>query len=371
MPEFDKWWNDTKKHRKRTDHWLPHAKGLAARIGSARGIRYFTLCARSMIDVFMFVKEGLLKLDAENYSIGSIQFCECEQDQFAETRDLIAKEDAGFFGRLEDIVLFEDDDFTAQYPTSESIAAKLEDERLQADYAAIDKLQLKRTHFSVRDSFPYDFVNLDFCQYYYQRPPGMLRINRTVEKFLDWQRRASEDEEKILLPEFVLTVTCRHDANFPQQAETRLVEIIRANCIASQEYKDVIERTRSVTEIEEWARNNREDFFFAGWPKDIARAAKECGWAMDILDYVYYRRVGDEQNPYIIVCLVARFSRVNLQPDYIPSALYALREENRKLIPEIDRASSSGQQLLANLAEIVVARNEQARRKQRPELPDP
>src|SRR6266480_2308894 len=105
---FDKWWNDTKKHHKRLKHWLPHAKGLAERLEPVRGLRYFTLCARSMIDVFMFLREGLLSQDPENYSISSVQFCEFVPDQFAETRDLIAREDAGFFGRLEQIVLFHD-----------------------------------------------------------------------------------------------------------------------------------------------------------------------------------------------------------------------------------------------------------------------
>ncbi len=124
-------------------------------------------------------------------------------------------------------------------------------------------------------------------------------------------------------------------------------------------------------EIREWVRNNKEDFFFAGWPKDIARAAGEYGWAMKILDYVYYRRMGDEHNPYIIACLVARFSRANQMPNNLPTALFALREENRTLIGDIDRDSPEGQQLLEHLAEIVAVRNEQARRVQRPELPDP
>ena len=371
MSEFDKWWNDTKKHRKRLDHWLPHWRELAAGIGEERRVRYFTLCAKSMIDVFMLVKEGLLQIDPENYSIGSVQFCECHQEQFVEIKDLIAREDAGFLGQLEEVVLFKDDDFTAQFPTLESIAAKLEDESLQADYGKIDQLQLKRTFLNIKSSFPYDFVNLDFCEYYYPNPPGMLRINDTVERILDWQRRSSDDGEDVQLSEFILAVTCRHDAEFPLEAEARLLELIRTNCTAWPQYKEQIERICGVAGIEEWVENNKEGFFFAGWPKDIARAAREYGWAMKILDYVYYRRMGDEDNPYIITCLVARFSRTNQMPNYFPTALFALREENRKLIKDIDRDSPEGQQLLGHLAEIVAVRNEQAQRMQRPQLPDP
>jgi hypothetical protein len=369
MPEFDKWWNDLKKHRKRLRHWLPHWKALAERIGDGHPLRYFTLCARSMIDVFMLVREGILEVDLSNNSICRVQFCECDQEQFDEIREMIAREDAGFFGRLEQVVLFEDDDFSGQFPTMESISLKLEDEGLQADLPKLDKLLLKQTFFNVKASFPYDCVNLDFCSYYYPKPPGMLHINRTVERFLDWQRRPNDDGTS--LSEFVLAVTCKHDSQFPQEAETRLTELIRSNCAMSPEYKEEIEKSRGTARIEDWATRDREDFFFAGWPKDIARSAKDLGWSMEVLDYVYYRRLGDANNEYVIACLVAKFSRANpIRPD-VQTALFALKPENRQFISEIDRGSAEGQQLVQNLETIVVLHNEQARRKQRPELPSP
>lgn len=369
MPEFDKWWNDLKKHSKRLRHWLPHWKALASRIGDQRHPRYFTLCARSMIDVFMLVDEGLLHVDPDSKSINRVQFCECDQEQYGEIREMIAREDAGFFGQLEDVVLFEDDDFTAQFPTLESINAKLEDEGL--DTNLVDKLLLKRTFFNVRASFPYDFVNLDFCQYYYPNPPGMLKVNRTVERFLEWQGRSSQDAETVRLQEFILAVTCRYDADFPKEAEIRLTELIRRNCRASKQYEEEIKTSRGTGLVEEWIDNDKEDFFLAGWPKDIASSAKERGWAMDVLDYVYYRRTGDQDNAYVIACLVARFSRSEPMLDYIPAALFALNKENRKFIYDIDRASEDGMQLIQSLERIVAVRNEQARLKKRPELPNP
>lgn len=371
MPEFDKWWDDLKKHKKRLRHWLPHWKALAARIGDDRPVRYFTLCSRSMIDVFMLVREELLKIDPENNSINRLQFCECDQEQFDEIREMVAREDAGFFGLLENVVLFKEDDFTAQFRTLESINAKLEDEGLQDDLEKVDKLLLKRTHINVRSSFPYDLINLDFCQYYYPHPPGMLRVNETVEQLLDWQRRRSEDDEGLQLQEFVLTVTCRYDVEFPTEAEAWLTELIRNNCMSSQQYKEQVEKTRGTVRVEEWISRDREDFFFSGWPKDIARSAKEYGWSMEVLDYVYYRRVGDEKNPYVIACLVARFSRPNSDPDDIPTGLFVLNSKNRKLIDDIDKGSAEAQRLVENLKKIVAVRNEQARRQHRPQLPSP
>ena len=92
---------------------------------------------------------------------------------------------------------------------------------------------------------------------------------------------------------------------------------------------------------------------------------------MEVLDYVYYRRTGDENNPYVIACLVARFSRSNPNLQDIHPALFALNVENRKLINEIDRNSAEGQQLVESLEKIVALHNEQAQRKNRPELPNP
>lgn len=371
MTDFGKWWNDPKKHSKRLHHWLPHLQRLAANSGEQRSLRYFTLCARSMIDVFMLVKEDLLQLDPESYSIPFVRFCEYNQEHFAEIKDLIALEDAGFFGRIEEVVLFADSDFTAQFPTPDSIAMALEDkEDLQEDY--VNHLLLKRTFLHFASSFPYDVVNLDFCEYYYPNPPDMLRISKTVERLLDWQRRTSEDESSVEVNEFIMAVTCRHDDDFPAEAERRLAALIRENCVRSAVYRDQVEQTRGGVELDEWLRNNKEDFFFSGWPKDIARAARERGWSMDILDYVYYRRVGDrEGNPYVIACLIARFSRTDTQPTYLPTALYALNQQNRKLIRDIDRNSPEGRKIYQHLTDIVALRNQQARRMQRPELPIP
>jgi hypothetical protein len=375
MPEFGKWWNDLKKHRKRLQHWLPHWKALAERIGSERPIRYFTLCSRSMIDIFMLVGEGLLRIDPESHSITRVQFCECDPDQFDEIGEMISREGAGFFGRLEDVVLFKEDEFTKQFPTLESISVKLEEQGLHTglpdDLKKVEQLQLKRTNFNVRSSFPYDLINLDFCDYYYPIPPEMLRVNETVERLLDWQRGTSDDAEHVRLNEFVLAVTCRHDVKFPTDAASRLTGLIRDNCMTSSEYKDQFEKTRGSAQVEDRFANDKEDLFFSGWPKDIARLALEYGWSMEVLDYVYYRRPPDGDVPYLIACLVARFSSAKRNLNDLSTALYALDAKNRTLIDEIDRRSAEGQRLLENLGNIVSARNEQARRQRRIELPNP
>src|SRR5580704_1887887 len=105
MPTFEKYWDDLKKHRKRVDYWLPHWRGIAKGLNGKRPIRYFTLCAKSMIDVFMLVREGLIELDPENHLIGSVRFCESDIEQYNEIRNMGFPEGAGFYGELEKLFL--------------------------------------------------------------------------------------------------------------------------------------------------------------------------------------------------------------------------------------------------------------------------
>src|SRR5712691_2981119 len=72
-----------------------------------------------------------------------------------------------------------------------------------------------QTHLQIAQSFPYDFVNLDFCGYYYPQPPNVLRINETVERMLRWQAAAvgptgANPANPMALSQFVLSVTCRY-----------------------------------------------------------------------------------------------------------------------------------------------------------------
>jgi hypothetical protein len=323
----------------------------------------------------MLVRAKVLRVDPEGYSIPSVRFCEVDEEQFVEIQDMIAVENAGVFGELEKVFLFKDDDFTGQFPTLDSIESALEDEHLLDDYSKIDKLLLKRSYMQVIETFPYDFMNLDFCDYYYPAPPDMLRINETIKRVLDWQRRRGDDDavkDGVEVEDFLLAVTCRHDdAGFPKPAQERLAALIKQNCDTFSDYKARVEKLKGTVKIADWANKETQDFFLAGWPKDIAHSAKEFGWSTTILDYVFYDRTGDSGKTYLMACLIARFSRSKTKPEYLPAALHALDPENRIKIAEIDPASDVGKKLLLDLAEIVAIRNEQAQRKGVVELPDP
>ena len=102
---FGKWWPCLRKHFKRTQIWLPRAKELTKHLDGQRPFRYFTFCARPMIDVFMLVKEKVLQVDESSRKIRGVTFCETDEAIYPEIIELIGFEESGFQGTLEDITL--------------------------------------------------------------------------------------------------------------------------------------------------------------------------------------------------------------------------------------------------------------------------
>lgn len=72
----------------------------------------------------------------------------------------------------------------------------------------------------------------------------MLRINETIKKVLEWQRRQGNDDlvsDGVEVEDFILAVTCRHDdGGFPQPAQERLTALIKENCAQSEDYKEQV-----------------------------------------------------------------------------------------------------------------------------------
>jgi len=366
---FGRWWNDPKKHYKRKNFWLPAAKSLKSRIGDSRPFRYFTLCAREMIDVFMLAKEGVLHYDSSTELVEHVRFCESNLEQYTEIMELIGEEGSGFFGRLEELILFKDDSYTAQFPDTGSLSMELEDQGLTKEAKTI--LQKKTIHFHVKASFPFDFINLDFCGYYYPHPPQVLEINDAVARVLEWQKRESrEDFGKLKVKEFIMSITCRHDQNIASEAEVRLTNVIKGNNRDYSRYRSFLQSKRGITDIDQWVRNEKLDFFLSAWPKEITRLAEDRNWKMEILAYLYYDRVDDEGLPYNIVCLVARF-KPSRSSGHLANALFVLDKRNHQFLEDIPRNSSQWKALIADLRQIRDLRNSQARQKKRPELPPP
>jgi len=368
---FGKWWPCLKKHEKRLEVWTPHLKMLKQGL-NGRQLRYFTLCARPMIDVYLLVREGLLTLDQNSRRIEGVSFCELDEDAMSEIKELIGVEEAAFLGRLEDIVLFKDTHRSIAYETLKDISGYIEEEGEGLNPRIFAELELKRKHLEFRRFFPFDFLNLDFCDRYYPKPPDVFRIHQTVERILEWQGVAGDapDGRRIRVPRFVVAITCRMDQVFPPQAANHLKTIVEENCKTHRQYKTALSRIGTMS-LSQWLINDRLDFFMSSWPKEIIRLAKKNAWDVKILEHIYYDRVGDRGNPYHMVCLVVEFTKTEECTTYLGAATGALDQRSRREIPFISEKSQKGKFLLKNLREVVRLRNQQASLFKRAMLPDP
>jgi hypothetical protein len=368
---FGKWWPCLRKHEKRLQVWLPHVRTLKAGL-DGRGLRYFTLCARPMIDVYLLVRENLITLDPRTRRIDGVSFCELEPAVMAEMKELLGVEEAAFGARLEDLVLFKDDAHTLPHATPEAIAEYLDQEGERLAGTAVEAaLELKRKHLEFHRLFPFDFLNLDFCDRYYPKPPDVLRIHRTVERLLDWQNDAGGAEgAKFRVDRFVVAITCRLDDALPPEAIDRLKTIVAQNRDNHPEYATALGRLNGTT-LDQWLVQDRLDFFMSAWPKEIARLARDKAWDLKILDHVHYDRTGDNGNAYDMVCLVVEFTKAKACKTYLAAVTAALDEQARRELVPIAETTKRGRQLLTNLRAVVALRNEQARHYRRAVLPDP
>jgi len=324
-----------------------------------------------MIDVFMLAKEDILDHDESFGNLADVVFCEYDQEHYPEITEMIGIEGSGFLGELERLVLFDDDPYSAEFPTLGSIQLELENEDLDPEHQNI--LMLKRQHLEFANKFPFDFLNLDFCGYYYPKPPDILQINQTVEKILELQNRESRDQDgrQVSINEFVLAVTCKFDANVPEEAFRRLQRIVTENRDEHGAYSQALLDSRGTLHADEWQHADNYDFFLGSWPKELLRVARNHGWAIQILDYLHYQRTSDEGNIYHIVSLACGFKRNGVVASYLEESIRILNPGSRIFIDEVDRTSAAGKTLLADLEEIVAIRNARARVVGRPELDAP
>lgn len=356
LSDFGKYWDDLKKHEKRLEHWLPCIRDVFNRLAGQRPLRYFTLCARTMIDVFMLVRAKLVLYDPETHAIQGVQFCEYDEESFVAIRDLIARESSGFLGELEEILLFEDDAFTMQFPDEEHIQSALEDEAIAGGPQG-KRLRLKRYNREFRGYFPFDYINLDFCEGYYE-PPDILKVTKAIRRVLEWQRSSAADG--VTVNEFVMAVTCRLDELLPIEAGNMLAKLVESNRTGSADYDSAFRRSRGSVTVDAWRTEEPNDFFLSAWPKDVASIAKDLNWRTEIVDYVYYDRIGDKGNHYLMICLIARFTKAAGFPSYMSAALSALDLDERSKIIDRPKHSAEREKLWKDLDEIVAVRNGQA-----------
>jgi hypothetical protein len=325
-----------------------------------------------MIDVYMLVKEKVLTVDEADSRIPGVAFCELEKNVFPEMLELIGVEESGFRAKLEELTLFSDVPETQPLDTMAALEGFLEDRGEALDDTLREVVENKRRHLLFRSLFPFDFLNLDFCDRYYGTPPDVLKINMTIDKLLDWQRQPGKKSNgtPFSVNRFVIAITCRVEKRLPKATSARLANFIGENAQSHVEYKAALQ-LRGINNVTKWSIEEPLDFFMSAWPKEIARLALMKQWDIKVHDHAFYDRVGDSGDAYHMVCLVVEFTQTTICSTYLTAATQSLDQSGRTEIRKIEPTDTDGKRLLADLRLIVNLRNKQAKRAGREELPEP
>jgi hypothetical protein len=286
-------YTDIKKHYVRLNGWLPvferHSKL------KRDGPRYLTLCAKYAIDIRYFRQKGFLPYDEKQKTYPTVTFIEKDAQDYAIIAESLGKTRLGIRGGLEETLINPEE---------------------HSDNAA-----------RLRESFPYDIVNLDFTGQV-SRPddPPYSDTIRAIERIIELQYAANCPVWDMFLTFRACLQTSNHEA------DNELSDIIEGNlhnAAALTAYG-----ARPVPR--ELIHQQYEEFIRIGVMKFLAHSSLNRGYTCTLANsYIYPRR--PEGNPaYHIVKLIVGFTATHAA-GHLPNA-HRERAAYDACIPQIFRS---------------------------------
>jgi hypothetical protein len=277
------------KHCVRYYGWLPASKALKELIDK-KSIKYFTLCAKQAIDIFMLELEGVIIRD-QNRKLPNVIICEKDGRDAAEIFNLVRPplKEAILVGELERILTFQDTEETIGRSTDEDV----KDRKIR------EQLRIKVLFERAKKYFPFDIINFD--------PHGNL-FNPSIEKNKLYHSFNKIFELQEEIDTFLLFVTTPiYDIH--QDTESRLQSEFESNvsshaviCAALQSSLGTI----AYNEIEEKKR------IAIGFTKSVViSAAKTKGWNHKHHGIFIYESLSGRK----MISSVVQFSKAHATPD--------------------------------------------------------
>lgn len=169
------------KHCARYYGWLPAIKKY--KIESKRkSLKYFTLCARQAIDVFMLEMNKLLLRD-ESKKLPNVVICEKDKDVVPEILNLVRPplKEAVIPAALEDILLFQDDERTRGVSSN----AYVRDPEIR------ERLRIKGLAERLKMFFPFDIINFDPYGNFLKPSLSRNKLYQSLGKMFELQEQVS------------------------------------------------------------------------------------------------------------------------------------------------------------------------------------
>jgi len=326
-PDYDK---DCFKHCVRYHGWLPACKWYKEHKRNG-GLKYFTLCAKQAIDVFMLEMEGLLQRDEEDRRLRGVIICEANEGDAREIFSLVRPPlaEAVIVGDLAEILNFQDT------PETEGRSPDEDDTKLRVRRL----LELKRKCLSLRAQFPFDVINFD--------PYGSLvdpalednKLHKAFCKIFELQSAA---------PSFLLLVTT------PVQVHSRVRARFREDFAANAtRYRPIKDALSSRHGTDDYDGINEDRRIALGVAKSIIiPCARNNGWRHEHKGIYVYER-GRGQKMLSSVVLFRQGGRRDDQSGYVADIVRVIKDMPTHYGP--NEVSEDGA-AMAHLARVVAYR---------------
>ena len=359
------WDTDVIKHYVRRQAWLPAALAqIEASRRSGRQPKYLTFCAANAIDVFLFLKEGVISRDQRTDVVQDTYFCEKRDEEFNEISQLIGAHEQGFLGDFKEIVLYEDDD--------ETRCLDYDDPSQRFSRSIRNRLDTRKKQQRLRSVAPFDVMNLDICGTFFPPTGGIQSpMIRSIRTMLEWQTESATDD-KHSLDSFTVFVTAHMESGrVNPEAMCTLVRMIETNRDAYAGFSEELLKRFGTIDAREIAGANFEGFYSIALPKVIISEAFDRGWHGETAFSGLYRRTrespdGRPSSVYSMLTWVGRFNRIEPSESPLGRADSQINRLYAEAIREITRepedvevaASKVHEEIRADLNSVVSYRDE-------------
>jgi len=324
------------KHCVRLYGWLPASKEYLEQ-AKKTNIKYFTLSGTKAIDIFMFEMAGLLPRD-QSGKLPNVVICEEILDKVPEIFDVVRPptDEAIIIGKLQDVLAFEDDEYTKIAPLN----------AYSKDPKKREQLRLKRTFERLRLFFPFDIINFDPCDSLLSEDIAENKLYLALENVFELQKSTAN---------FLLFVTIPR-IDVADSSIDRLRSDFEDNVNKHPEINNALLSSTKTIDYNEVDENKR---MALGVAKSILlRAARKKGWNCEHKGiYVY-----ENEHGHKILNSVAQCTQTIDELDESPYVDEVIRVING--MPEYYSysESSSNQELQEHLKKVVDFREESRQR---------
>jgi hypothetical protein len=244
------------KHFARYHGWLP-ASLECKKLFGRKPIKYFTLCAREAIDVFMLESVGVLERNRTGH-LPNVIICECKEKAALDILKLVRPplKEAMLVGEIEKILLYQDTPETRRLSPDEDYR----DARLRRI------MMYKRLFQRITQLFPFDIINFDPYGNFLDPDLNENRLCQSFEKILEFQKATDK---------FLLFITTPIDRIHPAFMK-RLEENVKLNIARYSTVRDALQESIGAKVYNEIDEKKAKSLGFA--KAVIIATARNNGW---------------------------------------------------------------------------------------------